>query len=222
MNGLARRHRKMTWLVLTTAVLLLSACEGGGGEGMPSSSGIAASPDWTSSGAPAASEAAPAADSFELKADRTEPPPEGAKLEPMGEDNPLYIAPGHPDASVRIDFRLDKRGDFLVADGSGTLTVGKRDLPFTIDQTSVMRTVSLANDRQLVFGAIQANAKSEPGAFGIGMRFVPETKELELRLSNGKELIVFGSSETLAANAEKVEEAEAAYRPVPTGSPASS
>ncbi|WP_185128737.1 hypothetical protein [Cohnella zeiphila] len=220
---MARRRKKSIWAVLTAAALLLSACgREDGGEGMPSASGFAASPGSTESAAPAASETAPAADSFELKADRTEPPPEGAKLEPMGEDNPLYIAPGRLDASIRIGFRLDKRGDFLIAEGSGTLTVGKRDIPFTLDQTSVMRTASLSGDRELVFGALQADTKTEPASFAFRMRFVPETKELELRLSNGKELIVFGSSDTLAANEEKVEEAEAAYRPVPGASPASS
>jgi hypothetical protein len=151
---------------------------------------------------------------FELKADSFEQTPEGTKPDPLAEDSPIYVAEGSREAGIRLTLSLDKRGDFLLATGNGELNNGNgASVPFTIDQTSVMHSDSLSEGKTLVYGGLTVNAKESNLVFVLGFRYVPETKELELRLANGEGLVVFGHGETLDSSKTRIEELESGHRP---------
>lgn len=221
---------KRVWIV-AAAALALTACSDdhaktAGGEPAPTgsasasaSSPSAASPSASaadSSSASAPSSASPAAAQYtiDLQASGIEKPPEGTSLEPVDHDSAIYVASDHPDANVHLAFSLEQKGDFTVAEGSGTLSVGDRRVPFEIDQVSVMHKETLSGGQTLYFGGLQVDAKGgDPSTFAFGFRFIPQTRELQLRLSNGEGLVVFGGGGVIGQNEAEIEKIEAGHRP---------
>lgn len=214
-------HRaKKTWkrypLEAATIVLLavsLSACSENKSEG---GSEAAGSPAATAASASAAGNSSQEeqGEHYELQAESFEQTPEGTKPDPLAKDSPIYVASGSKEASVSLNLSLDKRGDFLLAQGTGELKNGQGStVPFKIDQVSVMHSDPLSEGKTLVYGGLTVNAADPKMTFILGIRYIPETNELELRLSNGEGLVVFGKGETLDTSKERIEELEADHRP---------
>lgn len=195
-----KNRRKWGYGIVVAAItLLLAACAGHSDESAGSGT--------------VAREAAQY--SLDVKAERFEPPPEGTKVDPLPRTSSIYIESERTKADVRLDFSLNRKGDFTLAEGKGTLTIKGRDIPFTLDQVSVVHTEKLSDGTEFVFGGLQANAGAgiEPPAFAFGFRFIPQTQELELRLSNGEGLLVFGHGDTIARHEKEIDDIEANNRP---------
>ena len=149
---------------------------------------------------------------IDVQAGDIEKAPEGTTLEPVAHDSDIYVPSDHPDAAVHLVFSLDKKGGFILVEGSGTLDVGGHSVPFEINQVSVMNKETLSNGQTLFFGSLWVDAKGSPQTFAFGFRFISETQELQLRLSNGDGLVVFGGGDSIAKNRAEIEQFEAALQ----------
>lgn len=223
-EGLAQMRSVWRLSLLLAAVgLALTACSNDNRPGAAATEGqpaASASAEGASGTPTASAEADAEADgqgkaeyAFDLKAEGFEKAPEGTTLEPVDASSVIYVPADRPNASVRLDFDLVQKGDFTIAEGTGSLDIDGKSVPFSIDQISVMHQAQLKDGHTFVYGGLQVNAKSDPSTFAFGFRFIPETKELELRLSNGEGLVVFGRGDTFASDAAEIESFEAAGRP---------
>lgn len=174
----------------------------------PSGASAHASPTATAAASPAAAQY-----TIDLQTSGIEQAPEGTTLDPVPHDSDIYIPSDDPDAQVHLAFSLSQKGDFNVAEGTGTLTAGGRSVPFEIDQISVMHQEKLSGGQTLYYGGLQVDSKGNPSTFAFGFRFIPQTQELQLRLSNGEGLIVFGGGDAIAKNEKEIERLEAGHRP---------
>jgi len=201
-EGKKRMIKRQKWgygIVVAAMTLLLAACAGQ----MDESAGSGA----------VAIEAA--SYSLDVKAERFESPPEGTRVDPLPLTSSIYIESAETEADVSLDFSLNRKGDFTLAEGKGVLTIKGRSVPFALDQVSVVHREKLSDGTEFVFGGLQANAAAgiEPSTFAFGFRFIPQTQELELRLSNGEGLVVFGHGDTIAQHEQEIDDIEARNRP---------
>lgn len=212
------RNWKHLW-ILGAAALALAACANdktsvtSGGE---PSAAVSSSPSASvpaSASAQASESPAEARYTIDVQAVGFEKAPEGTTLEPVSPDSAIYIPPDSKDAKVHLAFDMSKKGDFTLAEGSGTLIIGGNSVPFKINQVSVMHTETLSSGQTFYFGGLQVDAKGDPSTFAFGFRFIPETKDLQLRLSNGEEIVVFGGGDAIAKNETEIEKLEADHRP---------
>jgi len=212
------RSWKQLW-ILGAAALALAACANdktsrtGGGEPSATASPSASASASASSSAQAAASPAEAQYAIDVQAVGIEQPPEGTTLEPVSPDSPIYIPPGSKDAQVHLAFNMSKKGDFNLAEGTGELIVGGNSVPFEINQVSVMHKETLSSGQTFYFGGLQVDTDGDPSTFAFGFRFIPETKDLQLRLSNGEGIVVFGGGDAIAKNEQEIEKLEADHRP---------
>ncbi|CAM3830963.1 hypothetical protein COLU111180_09925 [Cohnella lubricantis] len=204
-------------LILAAAALALTACSnektaGTNGGKPPAAASASASPSAT---VEASASAAPEAAQYtiDVPAASFERAPEGTSLEPVSEDSAIYIPSDSNDAKVHLALNLNQKGDFTVAEGSGTLTIGGSSVPFKINQVSVMHRDTLSTGQTLFYGGLQVDTQTQPSTFAFGFRFIAETQDLQLRLSNGEGLVVFGGGGAIAKNEAEIENFEADHRP---------